>query len=231
MTPSPSLRRCWRLLAGGSGLVDLLPQLHQHAIDVTGGACTLLFEHNPRNGSLHATSGYGLDELRTDPWIPGPDEAEVVSQAFSRRAPAFVADVGREMPDLAERLGTPSARLLPLARGGERIGLLVVGFRQRPDSRTMSADASTASDAFLTALELNRLRRRDELQRDLRDADRRLLRRHLGHDEPDGRARDLLPRREALVRRGPHVGLDSRSARPSPRAPGIVRSRATSCAA
>jgi PAS domain S-box-containing protein len=156
------------LLAGGSGLVDLLPQLHQHAIDVTGGACTLLFEHNPRNGSLHATSGYGIDELRTDPWIPGPDETALVSGVFSQGTPVFVADVGREMPDLAARLGTLSARLLPLARGDERVGLLVVGFRQRPDSGAISADASTASDAFLTALELNRLRRRDELQRDLR---------------------------------------------------------------
>ena len=76
------------LLAGGSGLVDLLPQLHQHAIDVTGGTCTLLFEHNPRNGSLHATSGYGLDELRTDPWIPGPEETALVSQVFSRGTPS-----------------------------------------------------------------------------------------------------------------------------------------------
>ena len=156
------------LLAGGSGLVDLLPQLHQHAIDVTGGTCTLLFEHNPRNGTLQATSGYGLDELRTDPWIPGPEEAAAVSQVFARSTPVFVADVDRDMPDLAARLGTPSARLLPLARGDERVGLLVVGFRQRPDSRTISADATTASDAFLAALELNRLRRRDELQRDLR---------------------------------------------------------------
>ena len=28
------------LLAGASGLVELLPQLHQHAIDVTGGGCS-----------------------------------------------------------------------------------------------------------------------------------------------------------------------------------------------
>jgi signal transduction histidine kinase len=157
------------LLAGRSGLVDLLPHLHQHAIDVTGGVCTLLFEHNPRNGSLHATSGYGLDELRTDPWIPGPAEASIVARTFATREPTFVADVAREMPDLGARLGTPSARLVPLARGDERIGLLAVGYRQPLDSAPMSADASTAADAFLTALELNRLRLRDELQRDLRD--------------------------------------------------------------
>jgi signal transduction histidine kinase len=157
------------LLAGGSGLVDLLPHLHKHAIDVTGGTCTLLFEHNPRNGSLHATSGYGLDELRTDPWIPGTAEASIVARTFETREPTFVADVAREMPDLGARLGTPSARLVPLARGDERIGLLAVGYSQPLDSAPMPADASTAADAFLTALELNRLRRRDDLQRDLRD--------------------------------------------------------------
>ena len=165
-TVGPSLLA---LLAGRSGLVDLLPQLHQHAIEVTGGACTLLFEHNPRNGSLHATSGYGLDELRTDPWIPGPEEGAIVERTFLTREPTFVADVGREMPDLAARLGTPSARLLPLARGDERVGLLAIGYPQSPDGAARSADARTASDAFLAALELNRLRRRDELQRDLRD--------------------------------------------------------------
>jgi signal transduction histidine kinase len=157
------------LLAGRSGLVDLLPHLHQHAIDVTGGTCTLLFEHNPRNDSLHATSGYGLDELRTDPWIPGPDEAAIVARTFATHEATFVADVAREMPDLAARLGTASARLVPLARGDHRVGLLAVGYRQRPDSGSTPGDASTASDAFLTALELNSLRRRDELQRDLRD--------------------------------------------------------------
>jgi signal transduction histidine kinase len=157
------------LLAAASGLVDLLPQLHQHAIEVTGGSCSLLFEHNPRNGSMQATSGYGLDELRTDSWIPGPEEAALVAQVFTRREATFVADVDRQMPDLAARLGTPSARLLPLVRGDERVGLLAVGYRQPPDGSTLPAGGSTASDAFVAALELCRLRRRDQLQQDLRD--------------------------------------------------------------
>src|SRR3989442_796000 len=59
------------LLARTSRLIDLLPHLHQHAIDVTGGDCSLLFEFNPGNGVMQATSGFGLDELRTDPWSPG----------------------------------------------------------------------------------------------------------------------------------------------------------------
>ena len=48
------------LLAHTPRLTDLLPHLHQHALDVTGGTRSLLFEHNPRNGAMQATSGFGL---------------------------------------------------------------------------------------------------------------------------------------------------------------------------
>src|SRR5262245_6379088 len=66
---------------------DLLPQLHRHALEVTGGSCSLLFELNPRDGVLQATSGFGLDELRTDPWMPGEAENSLVSDAFRRPVP------------------------------------------------------------------------------------------------------------------------------------------------
>jgi hypothetical protein len=71
---------------------DLLPRLHQHALDVTGGACSLLFQHNPRTGSLQATSGFGLDALRTDPWMPGSEEAALISDAFTRKMPTLIPD-------------------------------------------------------------------------------------------------------------------------------------------
>ena len=157
------------LLARGSRTIDVLPHLHRHAIEATGGCCSLLFEHNPRSGSMQATSAYALDELRVDPWLPGPEETALVTQAFTRGEAVLVSDLPRQMPDLAARLGTPFALLLPLARGSERVGLLTVGFETPPDSVEIAADGWDASDAFLTALELFRLRRRDELQRDLRE--------------------------------------------------------------
>ena len=40
------------LLAHSVKATDLLPHLHQYALDATGGACTLLFQPNPRNGGL-----------------------------------------------------------------------------------------------------------------------------------------------------------------------------------
>ncbi|MCU1382674.1 MAG: hypothetical protein JWL71_1371, partial [Acidobacteria bacterium] len=69
------------LLAHSTTRNDLLPHLHQHALDVTGGSCSLLFQHNPRTGALQATSGFGLDRLKSDAWLPGAGEAALVADA------------------------------------------------------------------------------------------------------------------------------------------------------
>src|SRR5580765_5681174 len=157
------------LLASAARPIDVLPHLHRYAIDATGGTCSLLFEHNPRSGSMQATSAYALDELRVDPWLPGPAEAAIVAQAFARGEAMLVSDLARQMPELSARLRTPFALLLPLTRGDERVGLLAVGFQTPAVSSAIAVDGWAASDAFVTALELFRLRRRDELQRDLRE--------------------------------------------------------------
>src|SRR5882724_2364811 len=97
------------LLAQAARPTDVLPQLHQYALQVTGGACALLFEHNPRNAVLQATSGYGVDELLTDPWSPSENEGALVADAFARRSSTFVSDLADQMPDLSERIKTPAA--------------------------------------------------------------------------------------------------------------------------
>ncbi len=156
------------LLARTPRLIDLLPHLHQQALDATHGDCALLFEFNPGSGVMQATSGFGLDELRTDPWNPGPEEAELVEDAFSCRVPTLVPDARRQMPDLAARLGTESALLLPLALEGQRFGLVAIGFHTAP-STSSPVEAREVADAFLAALELFRLRQHAELERDLRE--------------------------------------------------------------
>jgi len=172
--PATAVRPLISLLARTPRLIDLLPVLHQQALDATGGICSLLFEFNPRNGVLQATSGFGLDELCTDPWAPGPSEHGLVSDAFSRRAPTLVSDLDRQMPDLAARLGVPAALLIALAQGPVRFGLLAIGLPvaalSSAQSMTSSADgAIEVADAFLATLEIFRLRQKEELQRDLRD--------------------------------------------------------------
>jgi PAS domain S-box-containing protein len=165
---STALRPLSSLLAHSTTPNELLPHLHQHALDVTGGSCSLLFQHNPRTGGLQATSGFGLETLRTDPWLPGSDEATLVADAFARRVPTLVADAVRQTPDLAARLGTRAALLLPLVRRGERVGLLAVGFDHPPSSAGVDGDVVEAADAFMTALELFHLRQSEDLQRDVR---------------------------------------------------------------
>jgi len=156
------------LLAHSATPNDLLPHLHQHALDLTGGSRSLLFQHNPRNGALQATSGFGLETLRTDPWLPGPDEATVVGDAFSRGLPTLIADAPHQSPDLAARLDARAVLLLPLVRGTERVGLLVVGFETPPTASSVDDEVVEAADVFMTALELFSLRQGSELQRDVR---------------------------------------------------------------
>src|SRR3954465_12160526 len=157
------------VLARAERLTDVLPQLHQHALDVTGGTCALLFEHNPRNAVMQATSGFGLEELRTDPWTPEPPEADLVNAAFRRKTATFVSNLDHQMPELAQRLHATSALVLPLARGKERVGLLAIGFADAPDAAALRGDSVEIADTFLTALELFRLRQNEQLQSDLRD--------------------------------------------------------------
>jgi PAS domain S-box-containing protein len=157
------------LLARSERLIDLLPDLHQCATEATGGSCSLLFELNPRDGMMQATSGFGVDALRTDPWTPEPDEAALIATTFTRSSPILVSDAGRQLPDLASRLDAPAALLLPLSKGTERMGLLAVGFSAPPTEAAVSAGATQVADVFVCALELFRLRQREELQRDLRE--------------------------------------------------------------
>ena len=155
------------LLARASRLTDILPHLHQYAIDATGGSCSLLFEYNSGSGVMQATSGFGLEDLLTDPWTPDPPENALVSDAFTRGGPVWVADASRRMPELTRRLGTPAAVLLPLAKA-HRIGLLAVGFRTGP-AAPAGRDTAAVADAFVTALDLLRLQQKEDLQADLRE--------------------------------------------------------------
>jgi len=156
------------LLARTSQLVDLLPELHRHAVEATGGRCSLLFEHNPRNGGLQATSGFGLEELRPDTWAPGSSERTIVDEAFSDNRAAFVSDLRYRMPDLGSRLGTEAALLIPLTTGPQRVGLLAVGFGSDHEGPSDWSVVANVANGVLGALELSRLRRNEELQRELR---------------------------------------------------------------
>jgi PAS domain S-box-containing protein len=157
------------LLAHTARLIDLLPHLHQYAIDATGGATTLLFEGNVGSAGLRATSGFGLDTLPIGAWAFAPRESRLVNEALAARAPRLVAYADHDAPDLAHRLARPAVLLIPLVRGEDRVGLLAIGFDSPPPADIIERGAVDVADAFLTALELARLRQRDQVQQDLRE--------------------------------------------------------------
>ena len=117
---------------------------------------------------MHAISGYGLDALSTDPWLPAPPETALVTGAFSRQAPTLVTDAQRQAPELFARLGYRSVLLAPLAHGAERLGLLAIALQQPPTGGDLTGDLSQTGDGFVAALELFRLRQNDALQREIR---------------------------------------------------------------
>jgi PAS domain S-box-containing protein len=157
------------LLAQATRIVDVLPYLHQQAVESIGGACSLLLEYNARSGVLCSTSAFGLESLSTEPLIAQAGERALVSQSFDARSPLLVRNADRLAPDLAARLGTTTALLVPLVRGEERVGLLVIGFHDAPADGAYEAAAAEAADAFLIGLELFRRRESEALQQDLRE--------------------------------------------------------------
>ena len=162
------------LLAHASRLTDVLPRLHQYALELTGGACALLFEIHPRNAVLQATSGYGLDELRTDPWVPSNEESVLVSDAFGRRTTTFVADLDRQMPDLASRW---ACRLRSSSRSRatrSAWGCLATSFG-RVDGGVVGPEWRKFGRPLAT-LSFFRLRQTRNWQRDIRGLRERILR-------------------------------------------------------
>jgi PAS domain S-box-containing protein len=156
------------LLAGNSPLSELLPRLHERALAATGASCSVLFEHNPRSGVLNATSGFGLDRLPTEPWTPGSDEQALVDGVFAAGVPMLLEAASHQAPDLAACLGTGAALLVPLGGPIGRIGLLAAGLDRKPIQGPSSPALHDVADAFRTTLELFRLRRNEQLQRDIR---------------------------------------------------------------
>jgi PAS domain S-box-containing protein len=156
------------LLARTRQIAAVLPHLHQYALERTGGDAVLLFEHNPRSGILHATAGYGLNDLRLEAWTASDEEEHLAATALRDNLPTFIADLEREMPELASRLQRPAALLVPLVRGADAVGLVAIGFSAPADLAT-PGNVTDLQDAFLVSLELCQLRRGDELQNDVRE--------------------------------------------------------------
>ena len=104
-----------RVLARHARMADLLPHLHEYAVDTAQGRCSVLLQTNPRTPLLHATSAFGLDYLPTCPWLTAPEETRLGGIAMASDGPIVASDLRNRYPKLADHLGTRHAVLLPLA--------------------------------------------------------------------------------------------------------------------
>lgn len=157
------------LLAEGGSRHAALALLHERALQVTAGTSSLLFEPHPASGLMQATSGSGLEALPTEPWRPRGDEATLIADAFAGRRATSVTDLAENMPLLYERLGTDRAILLPLMKESQRVGLLTVGLPAGSVHDLADVIASDVPAGFLIALELARLRQREDFEHDVRE--------------------------------------------------------------
>lgn len=162
--PDPGLLS---VLANGTR-TEALSLLHQMLVQRAGGSCSLLFESHPGSASLHATSGHGLESLPTTPWDPSPAEAAMLAGCFAEgRAVAF-ARLDQAAPSLAGHLGTRAGVIVPLATRVERMGLLAIGMSPSVEPDLAALEAAGIGRGFLLALELARLRQREELEHEIR---------------------------------------------------------------
>jgi len=157
------------LLADGVGRNAALSVLHQRALLVSGGACSLLFEPHPATGHLHATSGAGIEVLPPGAWHPDGPEGALLARSFAKRVAVSVPHLSEEMPQLGDRLGTNEAILLPLENDSRRFGLLAVGMPSDARNGASAIQVSDVPAGFILTLELSRLRQREEFERDIRD--------------------------------------------------------------
>src|SRR5882672_2811732 len=157
-----------RVLARGARMANLLPQLHECAVDTADGRCSVLLQTNPRTAQLHPTSASGLDYLPTSPWLTSDAEARLAAAALSSEQPTPVPDIAARYASLGAQLGTRHALLLPLNGLDDQLGLLVIGLDVDPSGEELEARMAPVADAFVLAIERLRLQRDADLQRDLR---------------------------------------------------------------
>jgi PAS domain S-box-containing protein len=161
-TPQASLLQA---LTRTDRLGDLLPLLHQQAIEAVGGRSSIVFQFDPSGAWLQATSAHSVDRLPTEPWLA---TSGLVPQALYRGdGPVYVADVARSIQGVAEYLGTPAALLVPLSILDDRLGVLAVGCSAPPPEEQLPK-VSDAGHALALALDRNRATRDADLQRELR---------------------------------------------------------------
>jgi signal transduction histidine kinase len=147
------------VIARRDRLSDLLPDLHHHAVRVCHGVCSVLLRSGPDPDRLVAASGFGLDHLDAEPWLTSPAGRAAVERAWETADSVVLEELSRTVPDLAERLGTSGAVVVPLVARERRLGLLVVGVNDLGQVQSARGEVRAVGDLVTLVLERARLLR------------------------------------------------------------------------
>jgi signal transduction histidine kinase len=135
--------RALNLVLRSHGSGGLMAALHALAIEGTGASVSaLLLPATGAGEGYRVASAAGLAELSLDIW-------------------------SASVEDVSDRLGTRSVVMVPLSGRESPLGLLVLGFNDRPPDQSTF---DVLANAFALAIERGRYQREFDLDRDLRDA-------------------------------------------------------------
>jgi PAS domain S-box-containing protein len=168
--PAPvrfSVGELTRLLVRSDRLADLLPQLHQKAVEVAGGQRSVLLQRHPNDRRLRATSAFGLDQLPGDDWAATAPEEARLDQIFRGDRPVLVTDLRQTLPSIAGGLQASSALIVPLHSPQHRVGLLLIARDSSPVPDDGLEVVGAVGDLLVMALERAQMVREADLQRDL----------------------------------------------------------------
>ena len=143
-------------------MADLLPQLHEQALRVSGGKSSVLLRLDPRTGALQAVSAAGVD-LDGDPWLADDAGRAAAARVWKNGGPATIDN----LPRLLRRLDSAGAVLIPLLSRHEPLGLLVVSVDDTAKARKAQPELASVGDLVAVALDCARLQREADLQRDI----------------------------------------------------------------
>jgi GAF domain-containing protein len=165
MAPLPAFAQLTRLLVHADSSAALLGRLHEHLLEASGGAASLVVHLDPVTAHLRASSASRVDYLPLEPWLAAPEEESAIRRALSSgRAVSIKFSPSSRAGQL---LGTQPGLVVPLGGSDERCGAVLVGF---PEPGVLPRDEEgvlAVAGAFVLALERARLRRARELRREV----------------------------------------------------------------
>ena len=155
------------LLAGTRELADIVARVHAWAAEVAGARRSVLLEFEAGTRRLRATSATGFQDLPGGAWLAEPADAALVGAVFDSGRPAAFWPLHEASVELARRLETAAAIVVPVAAGGEPIGLLALGCERLLPAPAWSDAVMECAGAFGLAISRARTERDGALQRDL----------------------------------------------------------------